>query len=88
MPASTDVVRLAKRMADNLRATWTAIHVETGRNLNLSDAERDRIAEALRLAHASVRRPSRCPARTSRTPSRTTRATNNFTHIIVVQPPR
>src|SRR6201999_2960187 len=48
--SSTDVVRLAKRMADSLKATWTAIHIETGRNLNLSDAERDRIAEAMRLA--------------------------------------
>ena len=48
--ASADVVRHAKRMADSLRAPWTAVHVETGRNLNLGEAERDRIAEAMRLA--------------------------------------
>ena len=40
----------AKRMADSLRAPWTAIHVETGRELSLREAERDRIAEAMRLA--------------------------------------
>ena len=48
--SGTDVVRHAKRMADSLKAPWTAVHVETGRELNLSDAERDRIAEAMRLA--------------------------------------
>src|ERR1700742_593906 len=48
--SSTDVVRNAKRMADSLRAPWTAIHVETGRDLDISDTERDRIAEVLRLA--------------------------------------
>jgi two-component system sensor histidine kinase KdpD len=87
-PSSTDVVRLAKRMADSQRAPWTAIHVETGRNLNLSDAERDRIAEAMRLAE-------RLGAETVTLPGQDVAATiadyaraNNFTHIIIVQPPR
>ena len=38
-PSSIDVVRHAKRMADSLKAPWTAVHVETGRNL---EHERDR----------------------------------------------
>ena len=87
-PSSTDVVRLAKRMADNLRAPWTAIHVETGRNLNLSDTDRDRIAEAMRLAE-------RLGAETVTLPGQDVAGTiadyargNNFTHIIIVQPPR
>ena len=86
--SSTDVVRLAKRMADSLRAPWTAIHVETGRNLNLSDAERDRIAEAMRVA-------DRLGAETVTLPGQDVAGTiadyaraNNFTHIIIVQPPR
>src|SRR3954466_13317438 len=33
----TDVVRHAKRMADSLKAPWTAVHIETGRDLNLRD---------------------------------------------------
>ena len=86
--SSTDVVRHAKRMADSLRAPWTAIHVETGRNLNLSDAERDRIAEALRLAQRlgaeTVTLPGQDVADTIADYARA----NNFTHIIVVQPPR
>ncbi len=86
--SSTDVVRLAKRMSDNLKAPWTAIHVETGRNLNLSDAERDRIAEALRLAQRLgaeiVTLPGQDVADTIADYARD----NNFTHIIVVQQQR
>src|SRR4029077_17248179 len=33
-----------------LRAPWTAVHVETARSQRLSEGERDRIADALRLA--------------------------------------
>jgi two-component system, OmpR family, sensor histidine kinase KdpD len=44
------VVRYARRLADRLRAPWTAVHVETARSQRLSEGERDRIADALRLA--------------------------------------
>jgi two-component system, OmpR family, sensor histidine kinase KdpD len=86
--SSTDVVRQAKRMADSLRAPWTAVHVETGRNLNISDAERDRIAEAMRLAQRlgaeTVTLPGQDVADTIAEYARA----NNVTHIIIVQPPR
>ena len=49
-PRCTTLVRYAKRIADRLHASWTAIHIETGRSLQLSEAQRDRISEALRLA--------------------------------------
>jgi two-component system sensor histidine kinase KdpD len=86
--SSTDVVRNAKRMADSLRAPWTAIHVETGRDLDISDTERDRIAEVLRLAQRlgadTVTLPGQDVADTIAEYARA----NNFTHIIIVQPPR
>lgn len=44
------LVRYAKRVADRLRAPWTAVYIETRRSLRLSDEERDRIADTLRLA--------------------------------------
>src|SRR6201984_1800189 len=44
------LIRYAKRVADHLRAPWTAIYVETARTQRLNDAERDRIADFLRLA--------------------------------------
>jgi len=49
-PDSVAVVRHARRMADRLRAPWTALHVETARNLRMTEAERNHVAEALRLA--------------------------------------
>jgi two-component system sensor histidine kinase KdpD len=49
-PASFGLVRYAKRAADRLQARWVAIHVETTRYHHLSEKERDRVDEALRLA--------------------------------------
>jgi two-component system sensor histidine kinase KdpD len=49
-PGSTALVRYARRLADKLRASWAAIYIETGHAESLSEAERDRIAEALRAA--------------------------------------
>ena len=48
--ARLQLVRYAKRVADRLRGPWTALYVETPRHQRLSEAERDRVAEALRLA--------------------------------------
>ncbi len=84
----TDVVRHAKRMADSLKAPWSAVHVETGRDLNLSEAERDRIAEAMRLAERlgaeTVTLPGQDVADTIAEYARA----NNVTHIIIVQQPQ
>lgn len=47
---SLELVRAAKRLADALRAPWTAVHIETPRNASLSDAENSQLADALHLA--------------------------------------
>src|SRR6201995_4478015 len=47
-PGAAQAIRYARRLADRLRASWTAIHVETGGAE--TEAERDRVAQALRLA--------------------------------------
>ena len=49
-PRSSGLVRYTKRLADRLHAPWTALAVEGTRAASLSEAQRDRIAEALRLA--------------------------------------
>jgi two-component system, OmpR family, sensor histidine kinase KdpD len=49
-PGANAIIRHAKRIADRLRAQWTAIHVETTADARASEAERDRIAQTLRLA--------------------------------------
>src|ERR1700691_1616327 len=49
---SAGLVRYAKRLADRLHGPWAALYVEGRRNLQLSEEERDRIADTLRLAEA------------------------------------
>lgn len=49
-PNVRQLVRAAKRRADQLRCKWTALYVQTSRYHRLTDEERDRIAYSLRLA--------------------------------------
>jgi two-component system sensor histidine kinase KdpD len=51
-PRSAGLVRYTKRLADRLHAPWTAVSIETRRSLQLSDEQRDRLADTLRLAEA------------------------------------
>src|SRR4030081_3252934 len=51
-PRSAGLVRYTKRLADRLHAPWTAISIETRRSLHLTDEQRDRLADTLRLAEA------------------------------------
>jgi len=55
-PHSVRVVRAAKRFADALRAEWIVACVETPAHAHLSEAERARLAETLRLAEQLGRR--------------------------------
>ncbi|HEX8808862.1 MAG TPA: sensor histidine kinase KdpD, partial [Xanthobacteraceae bacterium] len=51
-PRCAGLVRYAKRLADRLHGPWTALYIEGRRAVQLSDQERDRIADTLRLAEA------------------------------------
>lgn len=51
-PRAAGLVRYTKRLADRLHAQFTAISIETRRSLQLSDEERDRLADTLRLAES------------------------------------
>ncbi|KMO27489.1 universal stress protein, partial [Methylobacterium aquaticum] len=83
-PRSGSLVRYAKRLADRLRAPFTALTIESRRSASLSDAERDRIAETLRLAE-------RLGAETATLPSQGRIADDvigfarehNVTHVVV-----
>jgi two-component system sensor histidine kinase KdpD len=50
LPGAPELVRAAKRIADALRAPWTAVHIETPRARDFSDAENSRLAATLHLA--------------------------------------
>jgi two-component system, OmpR family, sensor histidine kinase KdpD len=87
-PDSVAVVRHARRLADRLKAPWTALHVETSRNLRMTEAQRNHVAEALRLAQRlggdAVTLPGQDIAETVAEYARA----NNVTQIVVVQEPR
>ncbi len=46
------LVRYTKRLSDRLHGRWIALHIENRRSLQLSEEQRDRIADTLRLAEA------------------------------------
>jgi two-component system, OmpR family, sensor histidine kinase KdpD len=46
------LVRYAKRLADRLHGPWVALYVEGRRSLQLTEEQRDRVADTLRLAEA------------------------------------
>ena len=87
-PGANAVVRHAKRMADRLRAQWTAIHVETPADARASEAERDKIAQTLRLAQrlgaAAISIPGQDVALTVTEYAQA----NYFTHIIAAKSER
>jgi two-component system, OmpR family, sensor histidine kinase KdpD len=51
-PRAAGLVRYTKRLADRLHAPWTALSIETPRTLQLTQEQRDRISDTLRLAEA------------------------------------
>src|ERR1700691_6225558 len=51
-PRAAGLVRYAKRIADRLHGPWVALYVEGRRSTQLSDEQRDRVADTLRLTEA------------------------------------
>ena len=49
-PGAQGLVRAAKRLADALKARWSAIHIETQRSLALTPEERAQLADTMALA--------------------------------------
>lgn len=84
-PRAAGLVRYAKRLADRLHATFTALSVESRRNLQLTEAERDRIADTLRLAQTLGGDAITIPGGDRRIADDIINyaQSNNITHIIV-----
>jgi two-component system sensor histidine kinase KdpD len=49
-PGAAELVRTAKRMADALRAPWTAVHIETPRDQSFGNSQNAQLAENMHLA--------------------------------------
>jgi two-component system sensor histidine kinase KdpD len=82
-PGAAALVRYGRRLADRLRASWTAVYVETSAAQRLSENERDRIAEALRVAERLGGEAVTVPASSVADGVIEYAQNNNFTHIVV-----
>jgi two-component system, OmpR family, sensor histidine kinase KdpD len=84
-PRSAGLVRFTKRLADRLHASWTALYVESKRSLQLTEEERDRIADTLRLAQALGGEPVTVPGGDRRIADDviTYAHANNITQVII-----
>lgn len=77
LPVAAELVRAGKRLADALKAPWTAVYIETRRSQGMTDDDRRQLADTLALASrlgastatvpaASVVEGLRCFARDAR----------------------
>jgi two-component system, OmpR family, sensor histidine kinase KdpD len=84
-PRSAALVRYCKRLADRLHASWIALSLDTSRSLQLSDAQKDHIAETMRLAERLDGETVSLPAKERRIADDIIAYAqkHNITHIIV-----
>src|SRR5215471_4032845 len=82
-PNTGGLIRYARRVADRLQIPWTAIYVETARTQRLTDAERDRIADFLRLAERLGASTITIPGRNIADDVVAYATENNITQIVI-----
>lgn len=84
-PRSAGLVRYAKRLADRLHAPWTALYIECRRGQQLSEEQRDRIFDTLRLAQGLKGEAVTIPGGERRVADDVIfyAQANNITHIVI-----
>ena len=82
-PRSLALVRYGRRLAERMRAPWSAVTVETTRSSRLSEAERDRIAAAMRLAEILGAETATLPGRSVADEAMRYARERNVTHIVI-----
>jgi two-component system sensor histidine kinase KdpD len=82
-PKAAALVRYARRLAERLRTPWVALYVETPRALRLTEAERDRVADALRLAEKLGGEAVTIPGSGLAMEIIGYAETNNFSHLVI-----
>src|SRR5580658_226785 len=87
-PSSAELVRRARRVADALKAEWTALYIESSRHATLSEADKDRIADTLRLAQRLGGQTASLPGRNIAEAILDYARRNNVTQIIIAKSER
>ncbi|TGP19314.1 sensor histidine kinase KdpD [Mesorhizobium sp. M2D.F.Ca.ET.233.01.1.1] len=87
-PGGAARIRYARRLADRLRAPWTALHIDTPRLATMSEEDKDRLARNLRLAEQLGAEITTIPGQNVAQDIVRHATTNNFTHIVIGRPTR
>jgi two-component system sensor histidine kinase KdpD len=87
-PSSAELVRRARRIADALKAEWTALYIESPRHATLSEADKDRVADTLRLAQRLGGQTASLPGRDIAETILAYARRNNVTQIIIAKSER
>ncbi|TIQ38459.1 MAG: sensor histidine kinase KdpD [Mesorhizobium sp.] len=87
-PGGAARIRYARRLADRLRAPWTALHVDTPRLAGMSEEDKDRLATNLRLAEQLGAEVTTIPGQNVAQDIVRHATANNFTHIVIGRPTR
>jgi two-component system, OmpR family, sensor histidine kinase KdpD len=82
-PRSAELLRYASRVAERLKAKWTALYIEGPRHAVMSEAGRDGIAETLRTAERLGGEAITIPGDRIADSVLAYAKANNFTHIVI-----
>jgi two-component system sensor histidine kinase KdpD len=82
-PSSAGLIRYARRAADRLQARWVALYIETPRYHQMSEGEKDRVAQTLRLAERLGATAVTLPGRDIAEDLLDYARANNITQIII-----
>lgn len=82
-PKAPALLRYARRIAERLRAPWVALYVETPHALRLTEAERDRVADAMRLVERLGGQAVTIPGGELAKDIIRYAEANNFSHLII-----
>ncbi|GGB02930.1 two-component sensor histidine kinase [Brucella endophytica] len=85
-PGALSLVRYGRRQADRMRAPWAAVHIETSKDARLSEADKNKIAAALRLAEQLGAEAVTLPGENVSEEILAYAMANNYTHIIIGMP--
>jgi two-component system sensor histidine kinase KdpD len=82
-PRAVELLRYSSRIADRLKAKWTALYIEGPRHSVLSEAQRDTVAETLRTAERLGGEAITIPGAGIADDILNYAKANNVTHIVV-----
>jgi two-component system sensor histidine kinase KdpD len=87
-PSSAELVRYSRRVAAAFKAEWTALYIESPRHATLSEGDKDRVADTLRLAQRLGGQTASLPGRDIAESILDYAHRNNITQIITAKSER